>query len=58
MDLTSTGYNFAIPNFQRLTPDDVHIQDLRLYKGFEKYTSYTSNFNTANVTSIMEQYSP
>jgi hypothetical protein len=55
MDLTSTGYNFAIPNFQRLTPDDVHIQDLRLYKGFAKYTS---QFNTANVTSIMEQYSP
>ena len=53
MDLTSTGYNFAIPNFQRLTPDDVHIQDLRLYKGFAKYTS---QFNTANVTSIMEKY--
>jgi len=55
MDLTSTGYNFAIPNFQRLTPDDVHIQDLRLYKGIAKYTS---NFNTSNVTSIMEPYTP
>ena len=56
MDLTSTRYNFAIPNFQRLIPDDVHIQDLRLYKGISKYTS---NFNpTTVVGSIMEQYSP
>lgn len=55
MDLTSSGYNFAIPNFQRLTPDDFYIQDLRLYKGFAKYTS---NFNTSNVNSIMEPYTP
>lgn len=56
MDLTSTEYNFAIPNFQRLTPDDVHIQDLRLYKGIAKYTS-SFNPNTT-VNSIMEQYTP
>lgn len=56
MDLTSTGYNFAIPNFQRLTPDDVHIQDLRLYKGIVKYTS-SFNPNTT-VGSIMEPYTP
>ena len=56
MDLTSTRYNFAIPNFQRLTPDDVHFQDLRLYKGVVKYTS-SFNPNTT-VNSIMEQYSP
>lgn len=56
MDLTSTRYNFAIPNFQRLTPDDVHIQDLRLYKGIVKYTS---NFNpTTAVNSILEPYNP
>lgn len=55
MDLTSSGYNFAIPNFQRLIPDDFYIQDLRLYKGFAKYTS---NFNTSNVNSIMEPYTP
>lgn len=56
MDLTSTGYNFAIPNFQRLIPDDIHIQDLRLYKGVAKYTS-SFNPNTT-VNSIMEQYTP
>ena len=54
-DLTSKSYNFALPNFQRLIPDDVYIQDLRLYKGFAKYTS---NFNILNVTSIMEPYTP
>ena len=54
-DLTSKSYNFALPNFQRLIPDDVYIQDLRLYKGVVKYTS---NFNTSNVTSIMEPYTP
>ena len=53
VDLTSSGYNFALPNFQRLTADDVYIQDLRLYKGVSKYTS---RFNTSNVTSIMEPY--
>jgi ribosomal 50S subunit-recycling heat shock protein len=55
MDLTSKGYNFAIPNFQRLIPEDFYIQDLRLYKGVVKYTS---NFNTSNVTPIMEPYAP
>lgn len=51
MDLTSTGYNFALPNLQRLIQDDVNIQDLRLYKGIEKYTS---NFNINTVSPIME----
>ncbi len=55
MDLTSSGYNFAIPNFQRLTPDDFYIQDLRLYKGIAKYTT---SFNPLNVTPIMEPYIP
>ena len=53
MDLTSRSYNFAIPNFQRLIPEDFYIQDLRLYKGVAKYTS---SFNTSNVPSIMEPY--
>ena len=52
-DLTSKSYNFALPNFQRLIPDDVYIQDLRLYKGVAKYTS---NFNPVSVSSIMEPY--
>jgi len=55
MDLTSSGYNFALPNFQRLIPDDFYIQDLRLYKGIAKYTT---SFNPSNVTSIMEPYTP
>jgi hypothetical protein len=50
-DLTSKSYNFILPNFQRLIPDDVYVQDLRLYKGVAKYTS---NFNTVNISSIME----
>lgn len=52
MDLTSRVYNFNIPNFQRLINEDHYIQDLRLYKGVVKYTS---NFNPASVSSIMEQ---
>jgi hypothetical protein len=55
MDLTSSGYNFAIPNFQRLIPEDFYIQDLRLYKGIAKYTT---SFNPLNVTPIMEPYTP
>jgi hypothetical protein len=55
MDLTSSGYNFALPNFQRLIRDDFYIQDLRLYKGIAKYTT---SFNPSNVTSIMEPYTP
>jgi len=55
MDLTSRSYNFAIPNFQKLIPEDFYIQDLRLYKGIAKYTS---NFNPSSVTSIMEPYTP
>lgn len=51
MDLTSTGYNFALPNFQRLIQDDVNIQDLRVYKGIAKYTS---RFDVSSVSSIME----
>ena len=56
MNLTSTGYNFMIPNFQRLIAGDFYVQDLRLYRGIAKYTT---NFNlTTTVNSIMEQYSP
>ena len=52
-DLAARNYNFALPNYQRLIPDDVYIQDLRLYKGVAKYTS---NFNPVSVSSIMEPY--
>lgn len=55
MDLTSTGYNFAVPNFQRLTPDDVHIQDLRLYKGIAKYKTNFSPNKLTTVSPIMEK---
>jgi len=51
MDLTSTRYNFAHTNFQKLIQDDVNIQDLRVYKGIAKYTN---NFNITTVPSIME----
>ena len=56
MNLTSTRYNYMIPNFQRLISGDFYVQDLRLYRGLAKYTS---RFNPAtSVPSIMEQYSP
>lgn len=40
-------------NYQVLLSEDVYVQDFRTYKGVAKYTS---NFNTLNVTSIMEKY--
>lgn len=56
MNLTSTRYNYMIPNYQRLISGDFYVQDLRLYRGLAKYTS---RFTPAtSVASIMEQYSP
>jgi hypothetical protein len=56
MNLTSTRYNYMIPNFQRLISGDFYVQDLRLYRGLAKYTSRFSP--ATSVPSIMEQYSP
>jgi hypothetical protein len=56
MNLTSTRYNYMIPNFQRLISGDFYVQDLRLYRGLAKYTS-RFNPNTS-VTPIMDQYVP
>ena len=53
VDLTSSSYTTILNNFQVLLSEDVYIQDFRMYKGVAKYTS---NFNTLNVTSIMEKY--
>ena len=56
INLTSTRYNFMLPEFQRLIAGDFYVQDLRMYRGLVKYTS---NFNTTtSVSSIMEQYLP
>lgn len=55
VDLTSSSYTTMLNNFQVLLSENVYVQDFRMYKGVAKYTS---NFNTSNVTSIMEQYSP
>jgi hypothetical protein len=55
VDLTSSSYTTMINNYQVLLTEDVYVQDFRMYKGIAKYTS---NFNTFNVTSIMEPYTP
>lgn len=56
INLTSTRYNFMLPEVQRLIAGDFYVQDLRLYRGIVKYTS---NFNpTTAVSSIMERYLP
>ena len=55
VDLTSSSYTTMLNNFQVLLSENVYVQDFRMYKGVAKYTS---SFNTSNVTSIMEQYSP
>lgn len=56
INLTSTTYNYMIPNFQRLISGDFYVQDLRLYRGLAKYTSRFTP--STSVNSIMEQYSP
>ena len=53
VDLTSSSYTTMLNNYQVLLSEDVYVQDFRMYKGVAKYTS---NFNTLNVTSIMEKY--
>lgn len=55
LNLTSKNFYQFIPNFQRLTSDNMFIQDIRLYRGLAKYTS---NYNVSTVGSILEQYSP
>jgi hypothetical protein len=56
LNLTSTRYNFMIPNSQRLISGNFYVQDLRLYRGIAKYKTYFDPITS--VSSIMEEYSP